>query len=229
MHEIKIPSFIKERVLKRRGTLKIFESLNTKSCALLVIDMQNCFVLPGLSLVEVPGVGQLAPKINLLAKVLRNAGGKVVWTKHQYTSDWVSWHDHFCDVESRNSIIKDTQEGAFPGEIWEGMEVDKNDSVVTKKRSSALAPDSNELRSLLIAQNIDTLIVTGTLSNVCCESTTRDAMFLNYKTIFVSDANGTRSDEEHNSTLINMIQFFADVRTTEDVISLIKKETLITK
>ena len=52
-------------------------------------------------------------------------------------------------------------------------------------------------------------------------STTRDAMFLNYKTIFVEDANGTRSDEEHNSTLINMIQFFADVRSTKDVLKLI--------
>ena len=46
-------------------------------------------------------------------------------------------------------------------------------------------------------------------------------MFLNYKTIFVEDANGTRSDEEHNSTLINMIQFFADVRSTKDVLKLI--------
>ena len=49
-------------------------------------------------------------------------------------------------------------------------------------------------------------------------------MFLNYKTIFVSDANGTRSDEEHNATLINMVQFFADVRTTEEVIALIRQD-----
>ena len=48
-------------------------------------------------------------------------------------------------------------------------------------------------------------------------------MFLNYKTIFVEDANGTRSDEEHNATLINMIQFFADVRSTKDVLRLIEK------
>ena len=48
-------------------------------------------------------------------------------------------------------------------------------------------------------------------------------MFLNYKTIFVADANGARSEEEHNATLVNMIQFFADVRTTEDVIRLIQR------
>ncbi len=224
MHEIKIPDHIIERVLKRRGKLEIFNSLNPKSCALLIIDMQNCFVVPGLSLVGVPGLEQIAPKINSLGKVLRESGGEVIWTKLQYTSAWSSWHDHFCNIESRQSIISDTKDGAFPGEIWEGMDVNTKDSIVTKKSSSALAPDARELRDILITKGIDTLIITGTLSNVCCESTARDAMFLNYKTIFVSDANGTRSDEEHNATLINMVQFFADVRTTEEVIALIRQD-----
>ena len=101
------------------------------------------------------------------------------------------------------------------------MDVQKDDKIIIKNRSSALAPDVFDLKKYLIKNNVDTLIITGTLSNVCCESTTRDAMFLNYKTIFVEDANGTRSDEEHNSTLINMIQFFADVRSTKDVLRLI--------
>ena len=102
------------------------------------------------------------------------------------------------------------------------MDLKSNDFIVTKKSSSALAPGVENLREILELKKIDTLIITGTLSNVCCESTARDAMFLNYKTIFVSDANGTRSDEEHNATLINMVQFFADVRTTEEVVNLLK-------
>ena len=72
---------------------------------------------------------------------------------------------------------------------------------------------------------IDTLIITGTLTNVCCESTARDAMLLNYKTIFIGDATGTRSDDEHNPTLINMMQFFADLIMTEDTIDLLSNSS----
>jgi len=221
MHNSKIPEYIKERVIKRRGKLNIHEKINPKTTALLIIDMQNCFIIPNLSIVEVPGVEAIAPNINKIAKSLRKSGGHIVWTKHRYTSEWISWYENFCSKKSRKKIIEDTKEGSFPGELWSGMDVQKDDKIIIKNRSSALAPDFFDLKKYLIKNNVDTLIITGTLSNVCCESTTRDAMFLNYKTIFVEDANGTRSDEEHNSTLINMIQFFADVRSTKDVLKLI--------
>ncbi len=179
--------------------------------------------LANLFIVEAPGVEAIAPNINKLATTLRKNNGQVIWTKHRYTTDWIAWYENFCNEETRNQIIEDTKEGAFPGELWDGMDVQKDDKIITKNRSSALAPDFFLLKDYLLQKKIDTLIITGTLSNVCCESTTRDAMFLNYKTIFVEDANGTRSDEEHNATLINMIQFFADVRSTKDVLRLIEK------
>ena len=222
MHKVNIPNYIIERVIKRRGRLEIFDTINPKSTALLVIDMQNCFIIPKLSLVGVPGLEKIVPNINMISEAIRETGGEVIWTKLQYTNEWSSWHNHFCNKDSRESIISDTKDGAYPSEIWNGMDLKNNDFIVTKKSSSALAPDVKELRVILELKKIDTLIITGTLSNVCCESTARDAMFLNYKTIFVSDANGTRSDEEHKATLINMVQFFADVRTTEEVVNLLK-------
>ena len=72
---------------------------------------------------------------------------------------------------------------------------------------------------------VDTLIFTGTLTNGCCEATARDAMQLNFKTNVVADANGARNGGEHNATLVNMIQFFADVRFTDEVVGLLEAET----
>jgi ureidoacrylate peracid hydrolase len=75
---------------------------------------------------------------------------------------------------------------------------------------------------MLQDRGIDTLIVTGTLTNCCCESTARDAMQFNYKVIFVSDANATLSDAEHNATLNNMCALFADVMSTDEVIEVLR-------
>ena len=66
------------------------------------------------------------------------------------------------------------------------------------------------------------MIISGTLTNACCESSARDAA-LGYKVLFLSDGTATRTDIEHNAALINLMQLVADVRTTEDVIDLIKK------
>jgi len=75
------------------------------------------------------------------------------------------------------------------------------------------------LNSLLQERAIDPVIITGTATNVCCESTARDAMMMNYKVIFVADATATYNDEEHNATLGIMLAMFADVMTTDEVVS----------
>ena len=58
---------------------------------------------------------------------------------------------------------------------------------------------------------------------MCCESTARDAMMLNYKVFFVSDANACRTDEEHNATLAILMGMFADVRSTDETIDLMQR------
>jgi nicotinamidase-related amidase len=75
-------------------------------------------------------------------------------------------------------------------------------------------PGSSDLDDILQMCGIDTLIITGTATNVCCESTARDAMQMNYKVIFVADGNATNTDAEHNATLNNMVRLFANVMTT---------------
>ena len=71
-------------------------------------------------------------------------------------------------------------------------------------------------------RGINTLIISGTATQVCCESTARDAMMLNYKVFFVSDANATFTDDEHNATLSAMAHTFCDVIDTRTMIDMVR-------
>ena len=94
-----------------------------------------------------------------------------------------------------------------------------SDWIVDKTRFSAFVPGACDLHERLRSAGIDTLIITGTLTNCCCESTARDAMQRDYRVIFVSDGNGALTDAEHNATLVNMVTLFADVMTTDEVVA----------
>ena len=221
MHPIGIPSKYVDWVVARRGRRHIFERIDLDRTALLVIDMQNGFLIPGFSPLEVPGLAGIVPNINRLARRCRESGVLVVWTQQTYTEEWRSWARNFATPEMRDRIIAETAPGARGFAIHESLDVDGSDTHIVKRRSSAFTPGASDLHERLQASGRDTLIITGTLTNVCCEATARDAMLMNYNTLFVADANGARSDEEHTATLVNMMQFFADVVTTEEVERLI--------
>ena len=223
MHRIDIPRKYVDWVVRRRGRRHIFERLDLSRTALLVIDMQNGFLIPGYSPLEVPGLQAIVPNINRLARLCRDNGVLVVWTQQTYTEEWRSWARNFASAEMRDRIVAETAPGAHGFAIHDSLDVDDSDMRVVKRRSSAFTPGASDLHERLQASGRDTLIITGTLTNVCCEATARDAMLMNYDTLFVSDANGARSDEEHNATLINMMQFFADVLTTDELERLVAK------
>ena len=75
---------------------------------------------------------------------------------------------------------------------------------------------------------IETMIITGTLTNCCCESTARDAMQMGYNVIFVTDGNATLSDLEHNATLLSMNAIFADLKTAEEVVAIARAAGSVT-
>src|SRR5262249_10770792 len=81
-------------------------------------------------------------------------------------------------------------------------------------RFSAFVQGSSDLPERLRAQGYDTVLITGTVTNVCCESSARDAMMLNFKTIMVSDGNAARTDAEHNATLARFYSVLGDVMDT---------------
>jgi isochorismate hydrolase len=78
----------------------------------------------------------------------------------------------------------------------------------------------------LRAEGFDTVLIGGTVTNVCCESSARDAMMMNFRTVMVADANAAMSDAEHNASLANFWHIFGDVMTVDHVIARLVAERL---
>lgn len=210
---------IVDRVVARRGRLHLFDSLDPKKTALLVIDMQNAFVAPGAP-VEVPAAREIVPAINRLAVALRKRGVPVIWVLHENRKDGSDWDGFFgAFVADRAKAAAALAAGSEMQRLWPELHVEAKDLRVAKSRYSAFI--KNDFEKKLQARGIDTLLIAGTKTNVCCECTARDAMMLDYKVVMLSDCTAALSDEEHRATLENMIQQFGDVLTAEETLALL--------
>jgi ureidoacrylate peracid hydrolase len=225
MHEFSFPQDILERILARRERIHPYTKIDPRRTALVVIDMQNAFMAPGAP-TEIPAARDIVPNVNRLAHALRTAGGTVAWIQMTLNAhdEWPTYLDFVLGPKQSRVLIASLAAGTEGHELWAGLEPSPSDLVLHKNRFSAFLPGACPLPGLLREQGIDTVIVVGTLTTVCCGSSARDAVMLDFKTIMVADANATRSDQEHASELVAFIQSFGDVRTTDDVIELIDKE-----
>jgi ureidoacrylate peracid hydrolase len=226
MHKIAIPAYATQRALSRRGGLHPFAGLDPARTALVVVDLQNGFMAPGQP-AEIAFAREIVPNVNRLATATRAAGGTVVWVHNTIDSEseasWSVWLNHFADGDWGPRMRRAFTPGDFGHEIYGALDVKAGDLKVLKYRFSAMIQGASDLDAILRGRGIDTLIVVGTATNVCCESTARDAMMLNYKVFFVSDANACRTDEEHNATLGILLVMFADIRSTDEMIGLLRR------
>jgi ureidoacrylate peracid hydrolase len=223
MHKVEIRREIVERVLARRGRLHLFESLDPRRSALLVIDMQNAFVAPGAP-IEVPAARAIVAPINRLAAEMRRRGVAVIWVAHENRKDggdWTGFFDAFVAPGRRAEAAAALAAGAELQKLWPALETAPSDLRVAKNRYSALISGSSSLQDILKEKAIDTLLLAGTKTNVCCECTARDAMMLDYKVVLVSDCTAALSDDEHRATLENVIQQFGDVLTADEALALL--------
>jgi ureidoacrylate peracid hydrolase len=224
MHKIALSPDIVARVTRRRGgKLHAYDSLNPASTALVVIDMQNVWVKEGMPAYS-PYCEAIVPNINRLAAATRQAGGKVYWVRAIYGDDaprtWSAYMD-FLDRGQMQDMLDALTDGNEGAELWPDLDIQPEDEITIKRRFSALIQGSSDLGERLGTAGMDTLIITGTATNVCCESTARDAFMLNYRTLMVSDANATSSDEAHNASLNALFNRFADVFTTDEVVAML--------
>ncbi len=208
--------------MSRRGKLHWFDSFDPCATALIVIDMQETFCAPG-SPAEVPASRDIVPAINNVARKLRALGGQVIYVLHANThagarSDWDMFFAHVVADDVRARTIDSLSPGRQ--KVWRDLDHDASDLVVFKNRYSALISGSSNLERILRSMRIDTLLIAGTKTNVCCESTARDAMMLDFRTVMLSDCCAALSDEEHRATLETFIQQFGDVLTGEEALAL---------
>ncbi len=226
MHQIRISPEARAFARGQRGGAEhMFETVDLGRTAHVVIDMQNGFMEPGAP-VEVPAARDIVPNVNAISAAVREAGGTNVFLRMTVDAEsmtsWSNWFKYFHTPGSTAGFEDSFGRGRHYWSLWPDLDVEDQDLEVDKTRFGAFVPGASDLHQVLQARGIDTLIITGTLSNCCCESTARDAMQMNYKLIFVADANAAMTDAAHNATLDNMCMLFADVRMTDEVLDVIR-------
>jgi len=226
MHKIAIPQSVVERVIARRGREHVYDNLDPSKTALLVVDMQNAFMLPSVAHTLCPMACTIVPNINRLAQAMRDTGATVVWIKTTYTPETLKEWSTFYQLSRPEQTAKRAQAlaaGSKGHELWAELDAQPGDLTVEKKRFSAFIQGSSNLNEVLRERGIDTVVVTGTVTGVCCESTARDAMMLNFKTIMVTDGNAAMTDADHNASLANFYLSFGDVMSTDKVIGCLRR------
>ena len=222
MHTINIPARVAESVRARRGTEHPHADLVPEKTALVVIDLQNGFMMDGVAHALCETAREIVPSVNRLASAVRETGGGVFWiqnTHHeQCLKNWSNLHAMTLD-EQVSKRIESMSEGSLGHQLWAQLDVHEEDKKVLKYRYSAFLPESSDLTEILRAADFDTVVIVGTVTNVCCESSARDAMMSNFKTIMVTDANAANTDEEHNASLINFYLTFGDIMSTDELIT----------
>ena len=231
MHKLAISPAVAARVKQRTGKLHPFDSLDARRTALLVIDLQNHFLKPGAQS-ETVTARAIVPAVNSLASELRTRGGHVVWIRNSTTGtrqSWSTFHQCLMTPERQKRRYKEMDKGGDGLKFWHALDIQPGDAKLAKKRFSAFIRGSSRVERHLRNRGIDTVLVTGTATNVCCESTARDAMMLNFKVVMVADALAARSDEIHNASLTNFYSNFGDVQTVSEVLGSLDRGTKTTK
>ena len=217
---ILLPEHI-ERIVARDGAAHSITSFEPRDTALLVVDMQNFYLARGAPS-WCPDARGIVPNVNRLADAVRRFGAPVIWLRNVTSPEaFKGWSVHYDRmkpdrVETRRRDLARDADGV---RLWHELDVRDDDIKLDKLRYSALIPGASNLETVLGKYSADTLIVCGVATNVCVESTARDAMMMNYRTLVVEDACAASDRALHEATLNTFYLYFGDVQTTDQVIA----------
>ena len=198
--------------------------INPKKTAMIVVDMQNDFVASGAAM-ETPAARAVVPKLADALKICRDAGIKVIYTAHVHRRDGCDmglFDDMHPPIANREALVDGT-----PGvDIYSDVAPAPGEHVIKKHRYSGFF--GTDLDIILREWGVDTVIISGTTTEICCHATARDAMFRNYRVVFLSDATATYdypdrgfgpmpAAEVHDATLVILAASTAHVMSVEDM------------
>lgn len=203
------------------------------STALVVVDMTNDFLEPGVPQ-ECPAGREIVPRLALLIEECRRAGVVVLYTSHVHRADgsdmgrMADSFTHLVDAERRPITLIEGTRGV---EVVDQLAPAPGEIVIRKSRYSAFY--NTDLETVLRNKGVTTLIIGGVATNICCESTARDAMFRDYRVIFLADGNATLDlpdlgwgpidhDEVQRVVLSTLAAGFCEVAGVDDVISRVR-------
>jgi ureidoacrylate peracid hydrolase len=152
---------------------------------------------------------------------MRQAGGMVVWIKTEARPEICEEWQNFLELyqeKTRTRRFASLSPGGTGFDLWRELDVHSDDEIVIKTRYSAFIQGSSNIEEVLRARQIETVLVARTVTNICCDSTARDAMMRGFRTIMVSDANAAFNEQDHDFALNTFIRAFGDVHTTDDVV-----------
>jgi nicotinamidase-related amidase len=181
-------------------------TLRRDRCCLLVIDMQRYFVDPE-GAAFLPSAQAILGNVRRLIQAFREARRPVIYTRHAHHPDRLD-----AGIMARwwgDMIV----EGTPDSEIYHALAPLENEKVVMKHRYSAFY--NTDLETILRVLNIEDLALCGVMTNLCCESTARDAFYRDFQVFFHADATGTDTEEMHLASLLNLAFGFSFVTTAD--------------
>ena len=162
------------------------QRIDPAKTAMIVVDMQNDFVASGGGL-ETPAARAMVPRLVEALQICRGAGIKVIYTTHAHRRDGCDmglFDDMHPPIANRTAVVDGT-----PGvEIYSEVAPAAGEHVIKKHRYSGFF--GTDLDIILREWGINTVIISGTTTENCCHATARDAMFLNYRVVFLVRCNG---------------------------------------
>ena len=195
---------------QRRGRRHAFQHLAPHRTALVVIDMVPFFAA---SSGYVRGI--IGP-VNETAALLRAVGGTVAWVVPASGSP-SPLDEEFYGHEVAAAYSSSGAGGPPRERLLCELDVAAEDLVVEKSAASAFFPGRCSLHDELLARRIDSILIAGTVANVCCESSARDARTLGYRVVLLADAVAAPTDDMLNATLRTIYRSFGDVRPTAEI------------
>jgi ureidoacrylate peracid hydrolase len=197
-------------------TLK--ERSDPRHAALILVDVQNDFVSPQGSAAkrgeDVSAAMTMIPNLTKLIAEARKVGLTIVYirTTHSEWTDTPSW----IYRGSQKSGLNTCREGTWGADFYTGIEPAATERVVIKHRYSAFI--NTDLNTVLRAKNIQSVLVCGVATNVCVETTARDAYMYDYYVTLIDDCSAAYEAKLHLGTLENIRRHFGLVASSGAVI-----------